>query len=375
MAHLILEPAAGVTETLGFLRQCIADGDVAGILQPGQAPPDPPSLPGSADPPALALWTSGSTGEPKGLLFGRDRLDLAARVIARSIDLRGRVGLALPLHYSYALVGQVLASHAAGATVMDLRGRDLPQALHAERIEVFSGVPFQLGQLVDAVEEGAPAPPLHTICSAGAPLSCALALAVRRAFPHATLWNQYGATELGPRLAAIPHHDPAFAAALAAGDPPPAGRLLPGAEARVLDGVLHARTPWQALGTLHRIDPDAWHDTGDLARLDGDLVTVLGRADQVLLVGGEKVHPAPIEGVLAAQGVAVAVVGRAHRRLGQVPVAFVVGDPRSEPALWQAVRAELPPRARPASITWLPALPRLSSGKVDRAALVAAAER
>lgn len=371
MPDLRIRPAGGVAETLAFLRSCIANGDVAGIVEPGAGPPAGAAraLPVCVEPAALALWTSGSTGAPKGLLFGRERLELAARTIAGYLGLRGRIGVALPLHYSYALVGQVLAGEAAGATLVDLRGRELPRALVDERIEVFSGVPSLLRRLVEAVEDGALPPPLRTLCSAGAPLSCSLARRLRRAFPDATLWNQYGTTELGPRLAAIPHQDPAFVAALAAGSPVPAGRLLPGCEARVVGGVLEARTPWQALGTLDALAPDAWHPTGDLATLDGDLIHVLGRADDVLLVGGEKVHPARIERVLQSQGVAAVVVGRPHRRLGQVPIAFVVGDPRAEPALWEALRAALPPRARPASLIWLDSLPRLTSGKVDRAAL------
>ena len=160
--------------------------------------------------------------------------------------------------------------------------------------------------------------------------------------------------------------------ALAAGRPPPAGRLLPGTEARCVDGVIEARTPWQTIGALdptRPIAPDAWHPTGDLGALDDGLVTLRGRADRVLLVGGEKVHPATIEEVLESHGVVAAVVGRPHRRLGQVPIAFVVGDREAEPTLWAAIRAALPARCRPAAIMWLDTLPRLPSGKVDRAAL------
>ena len=368
MAHLRIQPAGGIAETVDFLDRCIASGDIAGIVEPGQFPASVP-VPPSRHGPALALWTSGSTGAPKGVVFSRDRLSLAAQVIASYLQLRGRVGVALPLHYSYALVGQVLAGQAADATLVDLRGRPLHQALVERRIDVFSGVPSQLRQLVEAIEDGAPTPALHTVCSAGAPLSCSLARRLRAAFPEATLWNQYGTTELGPRLAAIPHHDPAFVAALADGRPPPAGRLLQGAKARIVDGVLEARTPWQALGTLDGLDPHRWHNTGDLATLDGDLVHIHGRADDVLLVGGEKVHPATIERVLEALDVTAVVVGRPHRRLGQVPVAFLVGDPSAESALWESIRRELPPRGRPTSLTWLDALPRLPSGKVDRAAL------
>ncbi len=368
MAHLRIQPAGGIAETVDFLERCIADGDVAGIVEPGHPQVVEP-VPASPHSPALALWTSGSTGRPKSALFGRDRIRLVAQVIARYLDLRGRIGVALPLHYSYALVGQVLAGQAAGATLVDLRGRPLHEALVDERIDVFSGVPSQLRQLVEAIEDDAPTPPLRTVCSAGAPLSCSLARRLRAVFPEATLWNQYGTTELGPRLAAIPHHDPAFVAALAEGRPPPAGRLLPGAKVRLVDGVLEARTTWQALGTLEHLDPSGWHSTGDLATLDGDLVHIHGRADVMLLVGGEKVHPARIERVLEAMDVTAVVVGRVHRRLGQVPVAFLVGDPASESALWEHIRRELPPRARPASLTWLDTLPRLASGKVDRAAL------
>ena len=367
MAELRLLEAGGVEETLAFFDACRADGAAAGILEAGSRVNAPATTEAG-----LVLWTSGSTGTPRGVRFGHAGVEQMARVVADYLELgpTDRVGIALPLHYSYALVGQALAGRAAGATLVDVRGAPLQEALTTQQITVFSGVPALLRQLVEAIEDGAPAAPLRVVCSAGAPLSCALARRVRAALPDAVLWNQYGTTELGPRLAAIPHHDPAFVAALAAGTEPPAGRLLAGAEARVRGGVLEARTPWQALGELDgATDPDAWISTGDIADLDGDLVTVSGRADHVLLVGGEKVHPRTLEQVLERAGVEAAVVGRDHRRLGQVPIAFAVGDPAIEPELWAAIRAELPPRARPASITWLDALPRLASGKLDRHAL------
>jgi O-succinylbenzoic acid--CoA ligase len=108
--------------------------------------------------------------------------------------------------------------------------------------------------------------------------------------------------------------------------------------------------------------------TADLGYVD-DVVHVLGRADDVIITGGENVHPTQVEAVLArTRGVREAVAfGVADPRWGQVVAAAVVRAPGwNRDAALDEWHANLPPHARPRRLVELDALPRLPSGKVDR---------
>ena len=127
-------------------------------------------------------------------------------------------------------------------------------------------------------------------------------------------------------------------------------------------------------------DADRWWATGDLGRVTTDgRVVVDGRADEVIITGGEKVWPAPVEAVAATMdGVAdVAVVGRADERWGQVVTALVVRaqlDPPVDPAellarIREGVKAVLPAYCAPHAIEIVSVIPRTSIGKIRRAEL------
>jgi O-succinylbenzoic acid--CoA ligase len=154
---------------------------------------------------------------------------------------------------------------------------------------------------------------------------------------------------------------------------------LDGVELRVVDGELLVRGPM--LARAYRdgtptTDADGWLHTGDAADLapDGRL-SVTGRLDEVIVTGGEKVHPEPVERALAAvAGVAeVAVAGRPDLEWGQAVVAWVVPTDRSAPpalgALREAVKAVLAPWAAPRRLVLVDDLPRTALGKIRRGAL------
>jgi O-succinylbenzoic acid--CoA ligase len=146
-----------------------------------------------------------------------------------------------------------------------------------------------------------------------------------------------------------------------------------------VDGELHVRAPM--LARAYRdgtpvVGEDGWLRTGDAAELGrGGRLSVSGRLDDVVVTGGEKVHPDAVERVLrGVAGVAeVAVAGRPDPEWGQAVVAWVVpADPAAPPPLGllrDAVKAVLPPWAAPRRLVVVTALPRTAIGKVRRRAL------
>ena len=154
------------------------------------------------------------------------------------------------------------------------------------------------------------------------------------------------------------------------------GRPLAGVALRVEGGELHVRGPM--LARCYRdgsptVDGEGWLRTGDAATVDdAGVLHVAGRMGDVIVTGGEKVWPDPVEAVLrGAPGVAeVAVAGRADPEWGATVVAWVVPSDAAAPpsleALREAVKQVLPPWAAPRRLVLVDALPRTALGKVRR---------
>lgn len=156
------------------------------------------------------------------------------------------------------------------------------------------------------------------------------------------------------------------------------GVPLPGVELRVDDGEILVRGPMVA--THYRdgtpvVDDDGWLHTGDLGRLDDGVLTVHGRRGDLIITGGENVHPDPVEQRLREHPAVVdaAVVGRPDPEWGQRVVAVLELAPGavapSLPELREWVRDTLPPWAAPKELEVVDALPRTSLGKVRRASV------
>jgi acyl-coenzyme A synthetase/AMP-(fatty) acid ligase len=151
------------------------------------------------------------------------------------------------------------------------------------------------------------------------------------------------------------------------------GRPHPGVDVRIDErGHLLVRPPSTAHGIDDRKDADGYVDTGDLARIDDDgFVWIEGRAGDVINRGGNKVHPAAVEEVLCLSPAVddAAVVARPDDRLGEVPVAFLVGRPVPDAELDALCREHLVAYKIPAAYRWIDELPRSEIGKVLRRVL------
>jgi o-succinylbenzoate---CoA ligase len=313
-----------------------------------------PDEPLESDDVAVVVPTSGSTGEPKGALLTAAALDASARATAQVVG-EGQWLLALPTTHVAGL--QVLVrSLLAGTTPEVLDGPTTVASFEAAtgRLSgprrLASLVPTQLHRLVDtpalqeydAVLVGAAATPLELL---------------ERARAHGVrVVTTYGMSETcgGCVYDGVP---------------------LPGVTVDLDDGQVLLGGPVLARGYRLRPDLDVAFAggrfrTGDLGRLVDGRLELLGRADDVVVTGGEKVPPAAVEAALRTHPAVrdVAVVGRPSAEWGAEVVAVVVGEVALD-ALRDHVAATLPRSWAPRDVRLVEALPYLSSGKIDRMAV------
>ncbi len=355
-----------------------------GTLVPG-GPVAPP-----ADGAATLLSTSGSTGEPKGVLLGEDRLLHVGHAVAEHLELTpdDRGLTPLPLFHVNAQVVGLLATLVAGSSlVLDRRFRrsDFWERARAHDVTWINVVPAILTVLAREDDPPQVPPRLRLLRSASAPLPVAVRDAVE-ARTGVPVLESYGMTEAASQITAVPLHEPcppgsvgrsAGAEVAVRG---PEGAVLPaGSRGRVWIRGAGVVTGYEGGRAAERFDDGGWLDTGDVGHLDdAGFLHLAGRDDDVINRGGELLHPREVEEVLLGDPrVAEAVVvGLPHEVLGAVPVACV----RSVPDLGDladpdVLAAELDARCRaqlarwkcPVQVMVLPDLPRGATGKVRRA--------
>ncbi|MGQ9367584.1 amino acid adenylation domain-containing protein [Azospirillum sp. ST 5-10] len=369
-----------------------ADGTDAG-LEPAAVHPRQP---------AYIVFTSGSTGEPKGVSVPHRALAAYVRGLERRLRLDDTAAMAMASTVAADLGHTVLfGALCAGRTLHLLDGEEardpllFREAMARGRIGVLKIAPSHLESLLAEGGESA-ALPWHALILGGEPCSGALLGRLRAARPDCRLINHYGPTEttvgvLTEEVEGVPAPPATI----------PLGRPLPQATAWVLDGdlnplpagvagELHIGGPAVADGyvgrpgaTAERFVPDPFGAPGARLYRSGDRVRrrpdgrleFLGRTDQQVKIRGFRVEPGEVEAALRAEdGVrqAVVVVHRDHA--GPQLVGYVVGtaDPAS---LRRALRAHLPDHMVPAHILALERLPVTANGKLDRRALPAPAPR
>lgn len=347
------------------------------------------------DRPLLILYTSGTTGMPKGAILG-------ARGVAANLDALARawswtaadtVVHALPLFHVHGLVLGLFGSLRVGGALRWIP-RFEPAAVAAAVRDrgVLFAVPTMYTRIADAAERD----PALAADLAGARLlvsgSAALPAREHRRIEQLTgrgVHERYGLTET-LIVCAVLGDGPAR--------PGLVGPPLPGVEVRLVDderrpldvaddatiGEVAVRGPSVFLGYLHRPDATAaaldaagWFYTGDLATRTADgAVRIVGRrATDLIKSGGFKIGAGEIETCLLEhpEVAEVAVVGVADPDLGERIVAYVVAlDPARPPAadvLQQHVAAALAPHKRPRDVVFVSALPRNAMGKVLKAGL------
>ena len=370
------------------------DGDPASAFASHDTADADPALPG-AEALAAILYTSGTTGAPKGVALSHRNLaaNTASILDYLRLDADDSTVSALPFYYAYG--ASVLHTHlAVGARVVLEDNVVFPhlitEALARERATGFSGVPSTFALLLDRGQlDRHDLSSLRYLTQAGGAMAPALAARVRQAFPQARLFVMYGQTEASARLTWLPPER--LDDKLGSAGVPVAGvelqlRREDGSEAAIDEtGEVWARGDnvmtgyWQAPEATAATLVDGWLRTGDLGHRDAEgFLWLAGRRSDMIKTGAHRVHPQDVEEAIAElPGVReVAVTGLDDPLLGQVVAAFVVrdGEAPTDMAVKAHCRQRLAGYKIPKQVTFVADLPRTASGKIRRAALKGSAD-
>jgi long-chain acyl-CoA synthetase len=338
---------------------------------------------------AALMYTSGTTGQAKGVMLTHRNLLFVAAVSAniRSLNPSDRLYGVLPMSHAVGLSVVLLGSLLSGSTLY-LAPRFDPVAalstLEKAPLTVMLGAPGMFSLLSEYAKlknlKSMKFPALRIISSSGAPLQPALKTEVENLFGM-VLHNGYGVTECSPNISQ--------AVVGERREDTSVGRALPGVELRLVSpdrapvaegevGELWVRGPNIMKGyyrapeeTAAAINPDGWFNTRDLARLKDGYLFIEGRTKELIVRFGLNVYPAEVESVLNAHPAVMrsAVIGRTvgGTEGGEEVVAFVQlksGFVISESDLAQHAAQHLAPYKRPSQILLVPDMPLTPTGKV-----------
>jgi long-chain acyl-CoA synthetase len=351
--------------------------------------PPPPSTEAARETTALLIYTSGSTGRPKGVMLTHANLAAMAAQMVHQFELteQDRCLLILPLFHVNAIMVSVLSPLSVGArtrVTATFAPEPFLDLLASERPTYFSGVPTIYARLASLPPEVIPdtSSLRFAICGA-APVTADLLRRCEERFGFVMV-EGYGLTEATCASACNPIRGTRKIGTV--------GPVIEGQQLRVVDehgddmpggedGEVVIAGPTVMRGYLNRPEAtaetirDGWLHTGDVGRLDEDgYLQIVDRIKDMIIRGGENIYPKEIEETVGGLDAVleVAVVGRPHEDLGEVPVAFVTRYPDTdlrESDVLEHCRANLTRVKVPVEVDIVDALPKNPVGKIDKPAL------
>ncbi|MGV0743630.1 fatty-acid--CoA ligase FadD5 [Mycolicibacterium sp. XJ870] len=360
------------------------------IAEPGESPA-PVDIPN--DSPALIMYTSGTTGRPKGAVLTHTNLAGQAMtfLFTNGADINNDVGfIGVPLFHIAGIGNMIIGLLLGSPTVIYPLGAFDPGALldvlEAEKVTGIFLVPAQW-QAVCAEQKAKPRKlKLRVLSWGAAPASDTLLRNMSETFPGTQILAAFGQTEMSPVTCMLLGED----AIRKLGS---VGKVIPTVSARVVDedmndvpvgqvGEIVYRAPTLMAGYWNNPKATAeafaggWFHSGDLVRQDEEgYIWVVDRKKDMIISGGENIYCAEVENVLAAHPaiVEVAVIGRKHEKWGEVPVAVVALSTESGKQADKSLSLEdldaflterLARYKHPKALEIVDALPRNPSGKV-----------
>ena len=351
------------------------------------APGDAPGVAVQPADIAELMYTSGTTGEPKGVMRSHRNVRAAARNSYRGFGYTRDdvIAIAMPLSHSSALNSPMMPLLELGGTLVLVERFDAARMLaliRAEGVTCMRAVPAMIRMLLALPDFRSTAlPSLRLVVNSSAPIDPLTYTEVKHRFQSIQVMNSYGLTEAST-CTVLPD-------SMALAHPDSVGYAIPGVEMQVCDesdravhdgeeGEIWIRGEHVFAGYRNHPEKtravlvDGWLRTGDLAHRDAQgLYYLHGRRDDVINCGGRKFAPADVENcILQLPEVAeTVVVGVPHHILGQVVKAFVVLKPDatlSAKAVTRQCARNLPSHKVPFYVEFVPGLPRNSTGKVLR---------
>jgi len=338
------------------------------------------------DDPSDILFTSGTTGLPKGVVMSHRR---TLRVATDWVDMTGlcaddRYLMVNPYFHMFGLKAGILACVAAGAQMLPEPVFDVDRVLtrvEREKVTVLPGSPTIYQAILDHPDrERRDLSSLRVAVTGAADIPVELIRRIDDELPFSTVITGYGLTEAGTAAATSPGDDVETIAETV-------GRPRPGFEIRTVDGNdadVPAGEPGEILlrggsvmvgylddpeATARALSPDGWLRTGDIGALDASgCLRIVGRSKDMFIVGGFNAYPAEIENILLRHPdiAQAAVIGVPDARLGEVGMAFVV--PRSPVTSSAAIidwcRDQMANYKVPRAVELVDELPINATGKV-----------
>lgn len=346
---------------------------------------------------AVIIYTSGSSGRPKGVMLTHRNLLFMAAVSGtiRSLTPDDRIYAVLPLSHIVGLAVVLLGGLMRGASIHlapRFNPAEFSTALLSNRLTIVLGTPMMLSLLLEYTEQKGiktlMAPALRIISVSGAPLEVHLKRRAERLF-GIVVHQGYGITECSPTIAQTRPGETV--------DDYSVGPIIPGIDVRVLGpngepvmagetGELWVRGPNVMKGyykdpkeTNAVLTEEGWFNTRDLVRFEGDNLIVVGRTRELIIRYGFNVYPAEVEAVLNSHPDVKqsAVVGRKRDGTEEI-VAFVEPMPETKLTVEEVANhaaSLLSPYKRPSEIFFLTTLPSTPSGKVRKSELENALEK
>jgi len=409
----VLAPlATGVMASVPALETCIViggqggrqDGGAGGVgkhsgestlgydelLIEGGEPHVPLDIP--EDTPALIMYTSGTTGSPKGAVLSYENLNAQALTCIRAMELdAAAIGFCTsPLFHiaglgsltPYFMLGGTTVLHPLGA----FNATEWLDAVEQEQATAAFCVPVQWQMICEEPTVKTRKLALRMLCWGAAPASDSVLRAMDDCFPDARNVAVFGQTEMSPITCVLEGKD-AIAKLGSVGKP------IPTISARIVDDEMNDVAPGEIGEIVYRgptlmqgywNKPEAtaeafaggWFHSGDLVRRDSEgFIYVVDRKKDMIISGGENIYCAEVENVLFAHPKIheAAVVGRAHEKWGEVPVAVVAllnpDDTLTLEELTGFLNENLARYKHPKDLVIVPELPRNASGKVVKVQL------